>query len=148
MRTESVSRRRAVALLLVPAVSACLPAAATAQTLAGAAAQKSPQADVFLLYENALIDGGLEAAANHAAPSKVKENQDMLKAFGADGFRQMQAAKKAARLPEAERRKQIRKVEVKGGYAYLEAESERKGVLDVAGFEKTAEGWKVAPVRR
>jgi hypothetical protein len=37
---------------------------------------------------------------------------------------------------------------VKGGYAYLEAESERKGVLDVAGFEKTADGWKVGPVRR
>jgi hypothetical protein len=26
----------------------------------------------------------------------VKENQEMLKAFGADGFKQMQAAKKAA----------------------------------------------------
>ena len=72
----------------------------------------------------------------------------MLKAFGADGFKQMQAARKAARLSEAERRKQIKKVEVKGDYAYLEAESERKGVLDVAGFEKTTDGWKVAPVRR
>ena len=134
------------ALLVVSLMAANGPA--TAQTLTGAAAQKSPQADVFLLYENALIDSGLEAAAKHAAPSKVKENQEMLKAFGADGFRQMQAAKKAARLPEAQRRKQITKVEVKGDYATLEAESERKGVLDVAGFEKTAEGWKVAPVRR
>ena len=133
-------------LVIVAAMTA--QGAAMAQTLTGAAAQKSAQADVFLLYENALIDGGLDAAAQHAAPSKVKENQEMLKAFGADGFKQMQAAKKAARLPDAERRKQIRKVEVKGDYAYLEAESERKGVLDVAGFEKTAEGWKVAPVRR
>ena len=148
MRTVSVSRRGVIALLLVPGMSAGLPGSAVAQTLTGAAAQKSPQADVFLRYENALIDGGLDAAAKHAAPSKVKENQEMLKAFGADGFRQMQAARNAARLPEAERRKQIRKVEVKGDYAYLEAESERKGVLDVAGFEKTADGWKVAPVRR
>lgn len=148
MQTVSAPRRRIVALLLVAAVSVSAPAAIQAQTLTGAAAQKAPQADVFLRYENALIDGGLDAAAKHAAPSKVKENQEMLKAFGADGFRQMQAAKKAARLPEAERRKQIRKVEVKGDYAYLEAESERKGVLDVAGFEKTADGWKVAPVRR
>jgi ketosteroid isomerase-like protein len=139
-------RALAPAFLVVSLMAAGAPA--SAQTLTGAAAQKSPQADVFLLYENALIDGGLDAAAKHAAPSKVKENQEMLKAFGADGFKQMQAAKKAARLPEAERRKQIRKVEVKGDYAYLEAESERKGVLDVAGFEKTAEGWKVAPVRR
>ena len=148
MRTVSAPRRRVVALLLASAMSAGLPAAAQAETLTGAAAQKSPQADVFLLYENALIDGGLDAAAKHAAPSKVKENQEMLKAFGADGFKQMQAAKKAASLPEAQRRAQIKKVEVKGDYAYLEAESERKGVLDVAGFEKTADGWKVAPVRR
>ena len=148
MRTVLHARRRLVALVLVSAMSGGLPLSASAQTLTGAAAQKSPQADVFLLYENALIDGGLDAAAKHAAPSKVKENQEMLKAFGADDFKQMQAAKKAARLPEAQRRKQITKVEVKGDYAYLEAESERKGVLDVAGFEKTADGWKVAPVRR
>jgi len=121
---------------------------ASAQTLTGAAAQKSVQADVFIAYENALIDGGLDAVAKHAAPSKVKENQEMLKAFGAPGFEQMRAEKKKARLAPEQRRQQIKKVEVKGDYAYLEAESERKGVLDVAGFEKTAEGWKVAPVRR
>ena len=51
----------------------------------------------------------------------------------------MRAEKKKARLAPEQRRKQIQKVEVKGDYAYLEAESERKGVLDVAGFEKTAE---------
>jgi len=133
-------------LVVVAAMTA--QGAAMAQTLTGATAQKSAQADVFLLYENALIDGGLDAAAKHAAPSKVKENQEMLKAFGADGFKQMQAAKKAARLSDAERRKQIVKVEVKGDYAYLEAKTETKGVLDVAGFEKTANEWKVAPVRR
>ena len=133
-------------LLVLSCVTAHAPS--MAQTLTGAAAQKSAQADVFLLYENALIDGGLDAAAKHAAPSKVKENQEMLTAFGADGFKQMQAGKKAARLPDAERRKQIVKVEVKGDYAYLEAKTETKGVLDVAGFEKTANGWKVAPVRR
>jgi len=149
--TVSDRRRRLVVVLLAGGASAMTGASraqGTAQVLTGGAAQKSPQADVFLLYENALIDGGLDAAAKHAAPSKVNENQEMLKAFGADGFKQMQAAKKAARPPDAERRKQIRKVEVKGHYAYLEAESERKGVLDVAGFEKTADGWKVAPVRR
>ena len=69
----------------------------------------------------------------------------MMKAFGAPGFEQMRAEKKKTRLSPEERRKQIKKVEVSGDYAYLEAESERKGVLDVAGFEKTADGWKVAP---
>ena len=61
--------------------------------------RRLPQADVFLLYENALIDGGLDAAAKHAAPSKMKEYQEFLKAFGATGFDQMRAEKKKARLP-------------------------------------------------
>ena len=121
---------------------------AATQTLTGAAAQKSAQADAFIAYENALIDGGLEAAAKFAAPSKVQENQEMVKAFGVEGFKQMQAAKRAARVAPETRRKQIEKVEITGDYAYLEATTDRKGVLDVAGFEKTANGWKVAPVRR
>lgn len=141
-----VLRTLAPAFVALSLMAASL--SASAQTLTGAAAQKSAQATVFIAYENALIDGGLDAAANYAAPSKVKENQEMLKAFGAPGFEQMRAEKKKARLPPEQRRQQIRKVEVRGDYAYLEAESERKGVLDVAGFEKTAEGWKVAPVRR
>ncbi|MEP7301109.1 MAG: hypothetical protein ABI699_06230 [Caldimonas sp.] len=156
MQVRHTGRRRAIIALAATMTPGLLLFSANArggaarppQTLTGAAAQKSAQADVFIAYENALIDGGLEAAAKHAAPSKVKENQEMLKAFGAPGFEQMRAEKKKARLAPAERRKQIKKVEVSGDYAYLEAESERKGVLDVAGFEKTGEGWKVAPVRR
>ena len=91
-------RALAPAVFALSLMAVSLPA--SAQTLSGAAAQKSPKADVFIAYENALIDGGLDAAAKHAAPSKVKENQEMLKAF------------------------------------------------DAPGFEKTADGWKVAPVRR
>ena len=37
---------------------------------------------------------------------------------------------------------------MRGDYATLEARTDRQGVLDVAGFLKTAEGWKVTPVRR
>jgi len=143
--------RRAALLLGVAAwgvASGGALAQGATQILRGSAAQSSPQADAFIAYENALIDGGLDAAAKHAAPAKVQENQEMLKAFGADGFKQMQAAKRAARVAPAERRKQIRKVEVRGDYAYLEADSGQRGVLDVAGFQKTAEGWMVAPVRR
>lgn len=72
----------------------------------------------------------------------------MVKAFGIEGFKQMQAAKRAARVAPDARRMQIEKVEITGDYAVLEAKTDRKGVLDVAGFEKTAGGWKVAPVRR
>jgi len=84
---------------LVVVVAMTAQGTAMAQTFTGASAQKSAQADVFLLYENALIDGGLDAAAKHAAPSKVKENQEMLKAYGRHGFEQMRAEKRKARLP-------------------------------------------------
>ena len=148
-------RRLALGLLAAPLIAGALvlpvraqPGKAATQTLKGAAAQKSAQADAFIAYENALIDGGLEAAAKFAAPSKVQENQEMVKAFGIEGFKQMQAAKRAARVAPDARRKQIEKVEITGDYAYLEAKTQQKGVLDVAGFERTAAGWKVAPVRR
>ena len=42
-----------------------------AQTLLGAKAQKSPQADAFLAYENALIARGLEAARPYMTADKV-----------------------------------------------------------------------------
>ena len=156
MSRSDLHRRRALGLLAAPLIAGALARSARAQpgkagatqTLKGAAAQKSAQADAFIAYENALIDGGLEAAAKFAAPSKVQENQEMVKAFGVEGFKQMQAAKRAARVAPAARRKQIEKVEITGDYAVLEAKTDRKGVLDVAGFEKTAAGWKVAPVRR
>lgn len=153
MHRPSRSRRFVLGLAAAPLLAGSLMMAAHAQggakqTLTGAAAQRSPQADAFIAYENALVDGGLEAATKFAAPSKVKENEEMLKMYGADSFKQMQAAKKATRVPEAQRRKQIVKVEIIGDYAYLEAESTPKGSFDVAGFEKTAGGWKVAPVRR
>jgi hypothetical protein len=159
MQTRQFDLRRRVAVLAVVLMSgaAVFPAhaqdgaakgKAETQTLRGAAAQKSPQADAFIAYENALIDGGLDAASKYASPAKVQENQEMVKAFGIEGFRQMQAAKRAARVPAAERRKQIEKVEITGDYAVLEARTERKGVLDEAAFLKTVDGWKVTPVRR
>ncbi len=118
------------------------------QTLTGAAAQKSPQADLFVAYEQALLDGGLEAADKLMSPAKRAEVKEMLQAFGADGFKQMQDEKRKSRVSPAELRKRILKVEITGDYAYLEAKSDRPNVLDVAAFEKTAEGWKVTPVRR
>ena len=121
---------------------------ASAQTLTGAAAQKSAQADVFIAYENALIDGGLAAADKYITQAKRDEFKQLIDGFGMDGFKQMQAEKRRTRVAPAERRKSIQKVEISGDYAYLEAATERKGVLDIAGFQKTADGWKVAPVRR
>lgn len=71
----------------------------------------------------------------------------MLKVFGADSFKQMQAEKRKTQIVSAELRKLIRKVEIGGDYAYLEARTERQA-LDVARFLKTAEGWKTTPLHR
>lgn len=139
-------RALAPALLVVSLMAASAPA--VAQTLTGAAAQKSAQADLFLAYEDALLDGGLEAADKYMSQAKRDEFKQMIEAFGKDGFKRMQDEKRRTRLPPAERRKRIQKVEIKGDYAYLEAATERQGVLDIAGFLKTADGWKVTPVRR
>ena len=148
---KSLDPRRRFADLLVSAMTAAFLAGAgpaQAQTLTGAAAQKSAQADVFIVYENALLDGGLEAAAKYMTQAKRDEFKQMLDGFGMDGFKQMQAEKRRTRVAPEERRKLIQKVEISGDYAYLEAATERKGVLDIAGFQKTADGWKVTPVRR
>lgn len=149
--STSLNGRRRFAVLLISAMAGGLLGAASeaqAQTLTGAAAQKSPQADVFIAYEEALLDGGLEAADKYMSPAKRDEVKEMIKAYGMHGFKQMQAEKRRTRVPPEERRKRIQKVEVSGDYAYLEAATERKGVLDAAAFLKTADGWKVTPVRR
>jgi hypothetical protein len=155
MHTPFDARRGFAVLLLsvmtgglLGATGAVRAQAAATQTLTGAAAQKSPQADLFIAYEEALLDGGLEAADKYMSPAKRDEVKEMVKAYGMHGFRQMQAEKRKNRVPPEERRKRIQKVEISGDYAYLEAATERKGVLDVAAFLKTADGWKVTPVRR
>lgn len=52
---------------VLAAIALAVPAS-HAQTLTGAQAQKSPQAEAFLAYEKALIAGGLDAAAPYMTP--------------------------------------------------------------------------------
>ena len=119
--------------------------ASHAQSLTGAKAQKSAQADGLIAYENALMAGGLEAARPHMTPDKLDELNGMLKNFGEDGFKQfLERMRGGAR--DMARRKQIEKVEVKGDYAVLEAR-DSPAVVTVQHFAKTKDGWKV-DVRR
>src|SRR5262245_11556878 len=83
----------------------------SAQTLTAAQAQSSPQAEVFLAYEKALIGQGLDAARPHMTTEKVADLQNMVKLFGEEGFKQFQEKMRAGAQGEA-RRKQIEKVEV------------------------------------
>lgn len=119
--------------------------ASQAQTLTGAQAQKSPQAEVFLAYEKEMSAKGIEGAQPYMTPAKLDEMNGMVKAFGADGFKQYQDKMRSGAQGEA-RRKQIEKVEVKGEYAVLEAR-DGPNVLTVQHLRQTKDGWKV-DVRR
>ncbi len=116
-----------------------------AQTLTGAQAHKSAQADAFLAYENALLAGGLDAAQPYMTAAKLEELNGMLKTWGEDGFKQFLDRMRGGAKGEA-RRKQIEKIEVTGGYAVLEARDSPQ-VVTVQHLTKTKEGWKV-DVRR
>lgn len=116
--------------------------ASFAQTLTGAAARKSPQADAFLAYEKALIAGGLDAARPTMTAAKVDDLQGMARAFGEDGFKQFLDRMRSGAQGEA-RRKQIEKVTVTGDYAVLEARDGPNAVT-VQHLAKTSDGWKVS----
>ena len=112
-----------------------------AQTLSGAQAQKSPQAEVFLAYEAALLKGGLEAAKPHMTPEKVADLQMMVKMFGEEGFKQFLDKMRGGAQGDA-RRAQIFKVEVKGERAVLEAR-DTPNVVTEQHLLRTKDGWKV-----
>ena len=132
--------KRAIrAFVVLAAIVLTLPA--VAQTLTGAQAQKSPQAEAFLAYEKALVGGGLEAARPHMTPEKVADLQSMVKMFGEEGFKQFLDKMHGGAQGEA-RRKQIEKVETKGDYAVLEAR-DSPNVVTVQHLLMTQDGWKV-----
>ena len=128
-------------ILALLAALAFVPPAACAQTLIGAQAQKSPQAEAFLAYEKAVSSEGIEGARPYMTPEKVADLQSMVKMFGADGFKQFQDKMRAGAQGEA-RRKQIEKVDVKGDYAVLEAR-DSPNVVTEQHLLKTKDGWKV-----
>jgi hypothetical protein len=115
--------------------------------LTGAQAQKSPQADVFLAYEEALLSKGIDAAAVHMTPERLAAMKDMLKQFGEDGFKEFQEKQRQSVAKGEARRKQVDKVVVDGDTAVLEARSS-PAFVDEVRMVKTKDGWKIAPGRR
>ena len=133
---------RSLALLAMISIAA---PAAHAQTSTGTAAQQSPQADAFLAYEQALIDGGLDAAVPHMTPEKLADLKGMAEMFGQDGFNEFLARMRGGAKGEA-RRMQITSVAVNGDYAVLEARDDPNTVTEQH-LARTPDGWKVG-VRR
>jgi hypothetical protein len=131
---------------VLAAIALAVPAS-HAQTLTGAQAQKSPQAEAFLAYEKALIAGGLDAAAPYMTPEKLDSMKGDVKQYGEDSYKQF--LDQMRRGPQGEaRRKLIAKVEVKGEHAELEVRDRPSDVaVSVVPLARTKDGWKVG-VRR
>ncbi|MGO4562683.1 hypothetical protein [Rhizobiales bacterium 3FA27D7] len=115
--------------------------AAGAQTLKGEAARKSPQADAFLAYEHALIEGGLKAAIPYMTPEKLADLKGMAEMFGEEGFNEFLARMRGGAQGEA-RRKQIMSVAVDGDHALLEARDDPNTVTEQH-LDRATDGWKV-----
>ena len=118
-------------------------ASSGSNTLTGEQARKSPQAEVFLAYEKALLWQGIDAAGAYMTAERLAGMKAQVKQFGEDGFKQMQAERRKSTPQGEARRKQIEKVVVDGDSAVLEARSGPNAV-DVARLVKTKDGWKIA----
>ena len=142
---KEINVKRTIPVFAVLAAIALALPLSHAQALTGAQAQKSPQAEVFLAYEKALIAQGMDGARPYITPEKLEDLKSMVKHFGEEGFKQFQDKMRSGAQGEA-RRKQIEKVEVKGDYAVLEAR-DSPNVVTEQHLVKTKDGWKVG-VRR
>lgn len=114
---------------------------AGAQTLTGEAARRSPQADAFLAYEHALIEGGLKAAIPYMTAEKLADLKGMAEMFGEEGFNEFLDRMRGGAQGEA-RRKQIISITVHGDHAVLEARDDPNTVTEQH-LDKTKDGWKV-----
>ena len=108
------------------------------KTLTGAQAQKSPQAEVFLAYEKALLSQGLDAAGAHMSPERLAEEQKMFKQFSAAQLTELRTERRKSTAQGEARRQQIKKVVVDGDYAVLETTT-----ADSVPLVKIKGGWKV-----
>ena len=108
------------------------------QTLSGAQAQKSPQAEVFLAYEKALLWEGIDAAGPYMTQERLADMKADLKQMGADSFKEEQTYMRKNTAQGEARRKQIEKLVVDDDYAVLETKTNRARLV------KTKDGWKIA----
>ena len=113
------------------------------QTLSGAKAQKSPQAEIFLAYEKALLWEGIDAASAYMTPERLADMKETLKQFGADGFKEFQTRRRQGTPQGDARRRQIEKLVQDGDFAVLTARS-GPNELDEVPMVKLKDGWKIA----
>lgn len=88
-------------------------------TLTGAAAQASPQAEVFLAGEAAILSGDLDAAARYMASGRIDAMRQFKEQASPEEFEAMLEQQRQRTAQGDERRKQISEVIVEGDEAVL-----------------------------
>lgn len=116
--------------------------AAESTTLTGAMAQHSPQAEVFLQFEEALLDHGIDATAPYVTPARMAQMKSDMAQFGADGFREFQQQMRAATPRGDARRAQIETLIITGNKAVLSARS-GPNMVDEVHLTKVGNDWKI-----
>jgi hypothetical protein len=108
-----------------------------------AEARKSPQADVFVAFEQALVEQGIDAAGAFMTPERLAAMKATMQRLGEASFKEFQAQRKASRPLGEARRQQIERVDVDGDLAEIGARTGPDS-LDTALLIKTKDGWKIA----
>lgn len=113
------------------------------RTIIGAAAQHTPQADVFIAFEQALVDGGLDAAGAYLTTAKLADMRARLERLGEASFRDFQMRQRASMPTGEARRRQIERVDIDGDDARVVARNAPDRV-HTALLVKIADEWKIA----
>ncbi len=113
------------------------------RTIIGAEARNSPQAGVFVAFEQTLVEKGLDAAGVYLTPEKLAEMRARIRRAGAVGFDEFQARRRASTPLGEARRKQVERVDIDGDYARLRAGTGLHN-LHTALLLRTKDGWKIA----
>lgn len=115
----------------------------TVRTLKDAEAQRSPQADAFVAFEQAIIEQGLDAAGAYMTPEKLAEMRARMKRLGEASFKEFQVRQRASKPRGEARRKQIWRVDIDGDHAEVGART-GPDTEDSAVLIKIRDAWKVA----
>ncbi len=113
------------------------------RTIVGAEARNSPQAGVFVAFEQALFEKGLDAAGVYLTAEKLAEMRAGMERVGEAGFGEFRARRRADTPQGEARRKQVERVDIDGDYARLRAGTGLDN-LHTALLLRTKDGWKIA----
>lgn len=115
----------------------------TVRTVTGVAAQHSPQAEVFIAFEQALLDSGIEVAGLYLTPAKLADMRARLDRLGEAAFREFQIRQRVSTAQGEARRQQIERVDSDGDHARLNARSGPDSV-HTAVLVRIADEWRIA----